>query len=576
MHVKDEILGESITPLRWAIAKNRSGLARALIDSGATFPLVPEKEVYARTMPKEGWPADTCTVAILDQPCYNIEILNMFLDKHGKQKGQPVFSESPLGLIVMEPDSPMRRLRIAQHNAKNPGWLQPVLSILRKHQPDTDAELLWAAVMNGHDDVVRCLIAEGVDIELRWKGMTPLHTSILHGRTSIFLYLLECGADVWATTTDKGISALHLLFWNAKPAGVEEVILEELHNRLGEVTGKHGEFGETVSPLHLAIMNSRVEAVEELLKLGADRTGVLGREIMTTILGEQYTASGIEWQVRKANAHTGFQTYKQVPLEPIEIKGYTPAGIILMREDMFLPEDASLMLEMLLSTPDSKPQMENFYTRPDIKQTVLHLLVWSELNTDNDILDRVLELGSTVGLDMNVKDCDGDTPLHYAYAVRGPKFNTSVDALLARGADLTIRNDLGLTPPEMRAHILRNMYPSETRPLQLKLSLHHPRYSTDEHVQHPPPPPLRPGCQPWWSLEEGLLTKPEFWDVKTRKMVKLPPAQDYLSKREVERRYGFEVTLETPGWKIANRRGADHILNRVVDTEVVFDMPDSL
>lgn len=175
VHFRDRIGGISITPLRWAIAQDKPALVQALLAAGAEFPKVPDRNVLRQSQSVSSWLAGTSTVAVLDQPCYNIEILRTFLAHHGAQKGQAPFAETPLGLIAMEPDGPVRRLRMAQHN--QPDNLSYVMSLLRLYQPSDDAHLFWAACVNGHEDIFRYMVAEGVDIEFRFKGMTPLHTS---------------------------------------------------------------------------------------------------------------------------------------------------------------------------------------------------------------------------------------------------------------------------------------------------------------------------------------------------------------------------------------------------------------
>ena len=520
------------------------------------------------------WTADILTVAVLEQPCYNIDILHMFFEKHGDQDDEPVFAESPLGLIAMEPDSPMRRLRIAQQLDGHPDCLFPALSLIREYQSENDGELFWAAAMNGHEDIIRYLIRQGVDIELRWKGMTPLHTAILHGRHGVFNLLLKNGADPWAVTSDKGMSALHLLFWKAKPEATELFMFEQLYELTRDVSGGHGNYAWTVSPLHLAVLNSRVKAVERLCELGADSSMVLGREIMPTVMGEQHTARGIKQQLRRIRAcEYGQMADNQVPLRPIEIMGYTAAGIILAREDMFLPHDASEMLKWLVNAPRMMNSgIERFYTRSDIKQTIPHLLAWSALREKTDILDWILDVGKKFGLDINVQDTHGDTPMHYAFAVIGAKMNNKIDDLIKHGADLTLRNNYNLAPCDMRSHILTKRFPSAGYPLQFVITIRPPFEERQIPKTLRPPHTRSPEMQPLWSLEEYVFSGPQVWDSKTRKMVDVPPhgfdgaepGTTVWSEEQVM------VELKTPGWEmgITGRYG-----ERVMDTGIVLEVP---
>lgn len=574
MHLKDEIRGESITPLRWAIAKNKAGLVRALIDAGAEFALQPERRLYAQTMPDK-WSPDILTVAVLDQPCYNIDILHMFFEKHGDQEGEPVFAESPLGLIVMEPDSPRRRLRIAQHLEGSPDCLFPVLSLIRQYQSENDAELFWAAAMNGHEDIVRYLILQGVEVELRWKGMTPLHTAILHGRNEVVGLLLEHGADPWAVTSETRISSLHLLFWKEKPERVELAIFEQLYEILRDVSGGHSDFGNTVSPLHLAVLNSRVKAVDRLIQLGAETTKILGREIMTTMIGEQHTARGIEQQSKRRRASQDGQMKDQnIPLRPINIAGYTAAGIILLREDMFVPEQASEMLKLLVNAPRMLTSgIQRFYTRPDYKQTILHLLAWSALREKTDILDWMLDTGKSVGLDLNVRDSHGDTPLHYAYAVVGPDMDKKIDALLKLGADRTILNTFALAPSDMRSHTLREHFNSTTHPLEFSIIFRGPFAESQRQPQ--PPHTDNVECQPLWSLEDWAFSGPQIWDCKARTMVDIPKQVQRSAPGNPDPYVYTEqkvmAQLRTPGWSGNVTAGS---FRTVIGADVVLEIPD--
>lgn len=101
-----ELCGHSLTPLRWAIFQDNEHVVGALLGLGAEFPRLPD----AATCVAHGGPlytlASKFTVAILNEPCVNIEILKMFLDRHGEECGKTVFAETPLGLLSMAPDSP--------------------------------------------------------------------------------------------------------------------------------------------------------------------------------------------------------------------------------------------------------------------------------------------------------------------------------------------------------------------------------------------------------------------------------------------------------------------------------------
>ncbi|AEO55203.1 hypothetical protein MYCTH_2298796 [Thermothelomyces thermophilus ATCC 42464] len=462
-HWLPEIRGRSLTPLRWAIYHGNEHVVGALLDLGAEFARLPDVDrCVAHGGPVDRLETAAFTVAVLEEPCLNLNILEMFFQRHGDQPGRAVFAETPLGLIAMEPDCPERRLRFLGPGGETDN-LERVLSLLRRHQPDSDAQLFWAAAMNGHEDIVRYLIKGGVDIELRYNGQTPLHTAVLHGQKGVFDLLVKNGAEVRALTSDKGMSMMHLLLWKPKPVGVELYMINKLYRRLRSVAGGSGNFGRKVQPIHLAALNSRVAALERLLELGADPTVPMEEDIMP-------------W-ARGCFRHEGWEppeTLKRDRSEegsllatPISLKGLTPAGIILSRYDIMPPKDLLAMLRILVLSTSFPVTLSRLYTRPSLKQTIFHLLACHFPLTETGILEHLLDglalhlpsgPGKANGADrqtlINLPDADGDTPLHYAALFSGSRNTRAVDRLLSLGADPTARNLFGMTPGVIRARYL--------------------------------------------------------------------------------------------------------------------------
>ncbi|KAL2175590.1 uncharacterized protein P884DRAFT_44867 [Thermothelomyces heterothallicus CBS 202.75] len=457
-HWLPEIRGRSLTPLRWALYHGNEHVVGALLDLGAEFARLPDVDrCVAHGGPVDRLETAAFTVAVLEEPCLNLNILEMFFQRHGDQPGRAVFAETPLGLIAMEPDCPERRLRFSGPGGETDN-LERVLSLLRRHQPDSDAQLFWAAAMNGHEDIVRYLINDGVHIELRYNGQTPLHTAVLHGQKGVFDLLVKNGADVRALTSDKGMSMMHLLLWKPKPVGTELYMINELYRLLGSVAGGSGDFGRKVQPIHLAALNSRVAALERLLELGADPTVPIEEDIMP-------------W-TRGCFRHEGWEPPETLKRDrskegsllatPISLKGLTPAGIILSRYDIMPPKDLLAMLRILVLSTSFPVTLSRLYTRPSLKQTIFHLLACHFPLVETGILEHLLDglarLGKANGADrqtlINLPDADGDTPLHYAALFSGSRNTRAVDRLLSLGADPTARNLFGMTPGVMRARCL--------------------------------------------------------------------------------------------------------------------------
>ncbi|RSL39072.1 hypothetical protein CEP53_014335 [Fusarium sp. AF-6] len=273
---------------------------------------------------------------------------------------------------------------------------------------DSDDEMFHAAVANGHLEIVEYLVLRGVSVEWRCRGLTPLLTAVLHGQWSIFGYLLGAGADLAAVTTRRGISASHLIFWRSKPAEMEDHVLSELIKRGNDVHARGTPFGEKVSPLHLAVIGGRISAVATLLEYGADKLLVLGEEVMTSVVGASLTDWGI-WRSERF-----YRPWREPWRDPVTvpIQGLTALGIVLRRWDMFTPEDA-LRLVQLLCTP------RDFYVRPNIRQTAVHLACCHTVLVGAGVVEYILEQGRDAGLHVNIRDINGDTPLHYAAACGG-------------------------------------------------------------------------------------------------------------------------------------------------------------
>ncbi|KAF7534424.1 hypothetical protein G7054_g6204 [Neopestalotiopsis clavispora] len=443
-HLKFMPNGLSITPLRWAIMNHKASGVNALLSCGATFPMVPSAQTHAELLYKAFAPK-LCNVATLGTACYDLEIIQLFLDRHGHQTAQTVFAETPLGAIVTEFDDARRRIRLGKLATRE--YLFPVLDKLRSFQSKSDPELFRAAVMNGHLEIVEYLIKEaGIDIECRCAGLTPLHTAALYGRETIFTYLLDNGADVSAVTTRKGISLAHLIFWKPKPAPLELYMLNRLAQAGADVLGSSSPFGSKVSPLHLAVLGSRVEGVAWLLELGASRSETMNEEVMPFVRGARFTHWGIDRDKRTGSRHFSDYPGETSPV-PVSLCGYTPVGLALHRWDIHDPEDLLRLLKLLCM---ESHDLRDFYTRPVTKETVLHTIACYPFLCGTGIWEYVLQQGSASGLHINVPDALGDTPLHWAQVMRGSTDGIMVDDLLALGADPSIRNFYDMTPEDIR------------------------------------------------------------------------------------------------------------------------------
>ena len=106
----------------------------------------------------------------------------------------------------------------------------------------------------------------------------------------------------------------------------------------------------------------------------------------------------------------------------------------------FLPQVDEDDFSSYLETSIFKSKDKKNLDKPDFRGWYpLHYLACDNIDKANAIAEMLIKAGSNI----NVKDDDGDTPLHYTI------FNnnlTVLKILLNEGADVTIKNKRGQTP----------------------------------------------------------------------------------------------------------------------------------
>ena len=121
---------------------------------------------------------------------------------------------------------------------------------------------LIIASLNGHLEVVECLLEEGVDIDAQADdSATALYCASQNGHKAIVFALLNYGAN-HNIMTKNFITPLMIASQN----GHHEII--DLLWKYGVEVNDIGPFGDTA--LHMACIGNHIKAVETLLSLGAD------------------------------------------------------------------------------------------------------------------------------------------------------------------------------------------------------------------------------------------------------------------------------------------------------------------
>ncbi len=295
-------------------------------------------------------------------------------------------------------------------------------------------ELVAAVVA---DDVprLRRLLAEGADVDARWKeGFTALHIAAMRGHADITRVLLDAHAsvDVTATSSDfRGMTPVSLAI-SFQHADVLRLLLEA-----GADPNHQGENGET--PLHLASGLGFTEMVRMLLEAGADPNARAdyGHELASTPLHVAATLGRVD-VVRlllgaKADVDAG------------DSKGLTALHYAVL---LGWPEIARLLVE-------AHADVDAVATEPSIVGfTPLHVaaistrasLVRAAAGASGAPEEDTLEAARILvrnHANVNARTKTGTTPLHLAALYGRAAF---AGLLLDAGADVNATDEDGKTP----------------------------------------------------------------------------------------------------------------------------------
>jgi ankyrin repeat protein len=120
---------------------------------------------------------------------------------------------------------------------------------------------LLRAVMEGHTEMARFLIAKGADIEATFEGNTSLIEATLQNNNELVKLLIENGACMEAKTKE-GHTALHVAATNAYVKIVQTLF------HAGAIVDTRNQ--KLITPLMSAALSNRYWMVELLITMGAD------------------------------------------------------------------------------------------------------------------------------------------------------------------------------------------------------------------------------------------------------------------------------------------------------------------
>ncbi len=263
---------------------------------------------------------------------------------------------------------------------------------------------LHSSVLQGRTEVVQILVAHGADINSRGGyEMTALHVALTNGHLDTTKWLLDHGADVTAQTLF-GATPLHLAAFSGQPE-VARILLE--HNAQANARSHRGR-----TPLHHALMNGHLEVARLLLDHGANADA-----------RDDSGNSLLYW----AAANGSLDLIQMLLKQHAEVNARNDEG-----STPFHTASNGGQLKVVRLLLD---HAADAHVRDNTGKTPLHLAAASGHLKVSQIL---LELKTEI----NARDSEGRTPLHYASRDGTPDV---AQLLLGHDADAHARDNTGNT-----------------------------------------------------------------------------------------------------------------------------------
>ncbi|XP_076472368.1 E3 ubiquitin-protein ligase MIB2-like [Babylonia areolata] len=242
---------------------------------------------------------------------------------------------------------------------------------------------LIMASHEGQKDMCSCLLAQGADInKMGEKGTTPLGSALEGKKEQIALYLLEKGANPNVRNA-KDRNPVHLAAYHNLPEAIKALIQK------GADVNAKDQYGDT--PLHDAIDRDNADAVDMLLRAKTIDVQAQNKKGFNTL----------HQAALKGNAHATERILQRDSGQVDKLlDGQYSALHIAANNDHV---DCIKLLVKVGSAEVDK--------RGHNGLTPLLMACWKGHIQSMEVL---LDLGAAV----NVKDSDGDTPLHLAIGAR--------------------------------------------------------------------------------------------------------------------------------------------------------------
>ncbi len=328
-------------------------------------------------------------------------------------------------------------------------------------------KVLFGVIDNGQIEEVVWLLEQGVDVNIKYYGITPLHKAVQNNRLEIIEILLLAGAGInikdrygrvplYYAIGNKNREIVHLLI----SVGADLNVADNYNVRLLEYAIKVGnaEIVEMLlangadidflskdgyTPIYLAIKGNNKEIVEILLQYGAKI------EIRYLFDAIRMSSIGIAELLIQYGADVNGQT----------LDGYTPLHQAVQAKD-------SALVKLLLThgadprIPNSKGETPYDLAKEEIKEVFFEYfsrgkdlgeeLIRTSEEGDEEYVKWLLERGANV----NAATSDGNTALHKA-AKGGHR--EVVKILLEYGADAEAENSTGWRPRDLASEEIKEV-----------------------------------------------------------------------------------------------------------------------
>lgn len=280
---------------------------------------------------------------------------------------------------------------------------------------DNEETMLHIAAKNGLETVIRLLLGQGIDINIRaGRQGTALHYAVKHRKESVVRLLIDKGASISAKNGD-GDTPVYCAAALDQQAIVRLLLEKEI---LEAPTDNKGDTALHRAARGWAQMSARI--IKPLLEMGADVNAqnhagetplicaIKANHIQVACL---LLKNGADVALRTADGNTAFACV-------IEHASNYPFLVLLLDALLDVPTERWVNIDA-----------------PRVLHSAAHLQHEAMVNL---LLNK--------GIDMNIRNSIGETPLHRASAEGEPhQVNVSL-LLLNRGATVDARDKSGETP----------------------------------------------------------------------------------------------------------------------------------